>query len=551
MLKSLLIKNYALIEHLEMKPAGDLNIITGETGAGKSIMLGAVGLLLGNRADTKVMFNAKEKCIVEGEFDLSAYDLQRVFDQEELDYEAITLFRREISPGGKSRAFINDTPVTLDTLKGIGRYLIDVHSQHDTLLLGANAYQLQVVDGYARNKMESEVYHVKFTEWKARKSAFEALQEESDRANQESDYQAYLLDELVKADFKVGEQEEMEAQLQVLENAEEIKSKFHQAMAVLGQSEISALPLLGEGTQAMQSLGKYSDSYKELHQRLQSVVIEVKDILQEVERAEELVEFDPDRTEQLKNRLSLLYSLLQKHRGADLKELLEIQRGLSDKVGRVVQMEELLAKARKEMEQAEQEMLQKAQILSESRKSVAKSLVTELEALLKGLGIPNAGIEVRFDQVPPHARGTDEVSLLFSANKGVAPQELKQAASGGEFSRLMFAIKYILADKMALPTIIFDEIDTGVSGEIALKLGRMMQTMAKGHQVISISHLPQVAARGSKHYHVYKDHSSAFSVSKIRELSEQERVEEIARMIGGDRPSAVTFESARELLAES
>jgi DNA repair protein RecN (Recombination protein N) len=551
MLKSLLIKNYALIEHLEMHPSDGLNIITGETGAGKSIMLGAVGLLMGNRADTRVMLNADEKCVVEGEFDLTAYQLSDVFEEEDLDYEPVALFRREISPGGKSRAFINDTPVTLDTLRKIGAFLIDVHSQHDTLLLGGNSFQLKLVDGFAQIKGLLMEYDQSFKIWKKAKSAYESLKEESEKAGQEADYHAFLLEELDKAAFQQGEQEEMEAQLQVLENAEEIKLKFHHLVEALGRGEISALPLVAEGAQHLHSLARFSEAYKGLSERLQSVWIELKDIVQEAERAEEQLEFDPERTQQVKERLSTLYSLLQKHRVAHLSDLLQVQARLTEQVSKVLNMDAHLHAAKLALESAEQVLLLLGEKLRVSRKSAAEPLVTELEHILKSLGIPNASVELVFREVNPHARGIDDISILFSANKGIAPQELKHAASGGEFSRLMFAIKYVLADKMALPTIIFDEIDTGVSGEIALKLGRMMQKMASGHQVISISHLPQIAAKGARHYHVYKDHSTDVSVSKIRELKGDDRVEEIARMIGGERPSAVTYESARELLTES
>ncbi len=548
MLTHLVIKNYALIKTLEISPSSNLNMITGETGAGKSIMLGAVGLLLGNRADTKALLNENEKCVVEGHFDLGGYDLQAVFEHEDLDYEKLSIIRREISTSGKSRAFINDAPVTLDVLRKIGVRLMDIHSQHETLHLGKHTFQLEFIDAYAGTLSKVKAYQATYRDYREAQEKLGQLQKEKEELKKEADYENFLLEELANAKLVGDEQEELEGQVELMEHAEEIKTKLNAALEALSTSDFSSLHGLQEANGLLQQLGGFSKNYQELGERLNSAMIEVSDITRELEKAEESVEFDPQQTQLAQDRLSLLYHLQQKHNVQDIASLLTIQEELQKKADRSFHMEEELQEAQRQVDQFTLQVDQQAQALSEKRALCFQPLEKELTRLLQKVGIPEASLKIENTQEAPGPKGIDKINILFSANKGVPPQELSKVASGGEFSRLMFCVKYILADRVALPTIIFDEIDTGVSGEIALKLGDMMKSMAEKHQLITISHLPQVAAKGDLHYFVYKDSSDDRSISRIKELTDEERVEEIAKMIGGDRPSTIAFDNARELM---
>lgn len=551
MLKHLLIKNYALIQHLEITPSANLNIITGETGAGKSIMLGAVGLLLGNRADTKTLFDEESKCIIEGQFDIKNYNLRKVFDEEELDYAEVSIFRREISPTGKSRAFINDTPVTLDVLKRLGTRLMDVHSQHETLNLGKQNYQLAFVDAFAGTTPLRHAYKKDYDAYKKAQKHLEKLKAENAEISKEADYNAFLLNELVKAELKADEQAELEASLEVMEHAEEIKTKLNGSLDVLSNSEFSAIDSLQQAKVFLGQLSKYSKSYSSLFERLESSFIELQDIIRELEKEEEQVEFNPEQTQLMQERLSMIYQLQQKHHVGSIEELISIREDLTLKTDRFNSMDEEIQKAEADVAKLKDVAEKKALELSQKRSAVFTKLEKDLGELLAQVGIPDATVKITSTKSELTDKGIDLINILFSANKGIAPQELSKVASGGEFSRFMFCVKYILAQKISLPTIIFDEIDTGVSGEIALKLGSMMKRMAKNHQLITISHLPQVAAKGDKHYFVYKDSSSIKAESKIKALEEKERIEEIAKMIGGDKPSSTAFESAKELISSN
>lgn len=548
MLTHLQIKNYALIETLELRPDTELNIITGETGAGKSIMLGAIGLLLGNRADTKTLFNPEEKCVIEGEFNISGYAIKTIFDEEELDFEEVCIIRREISPQGKSRAFVNDTPVNLETLKRITSQLMDIHSQHDTLLLGANEYQLQIVDTYAQNNHLFESYKSEFLLFSKSQKIYTELLSEAKESKKEFDYNAFLLEELVKTKLKDGELELLEQELNILENAEEVKSKLQLSAEYLSNPEQSVISFLGNTLSNLNSISTYGTQFAALKERVNSCLIELKDIADEVAGEEEAVELDNEKIDSLQERISLIYNLLQKHQARNIRELLEIQADLQQKVSKVLNIDEAIEKARINTEKAEKAMLEQAEALSETRIAVLPSIENEVASLLHDLGMPNASLKLDSELVKPGLTGINNINFLFSANKGIKPQQLKNVASGGEFSRLMLAIKYILADKRALPTIVFDEIDTGVSGEVSIKVGNMMRDMARGHQIIAITHLHQIAAQGNAHYFVYKDNSSVKTVSKIRRLTNDERVMEIAKMIGGEKPSAAIIENAREIL---
>ena len=550
MLSHLLIKNYALIEQLELTPDAELNIVTGETGAGKSIMLGAIGLLLGNRADTKVLYDPSLKCVIEGTFDVSGYFIEQLFDDEELDYSNTCVVRREISPSGKSRAFVNDTPVNLESLRRVTSQLMDVHSQHDSVLLGSNEYQLQIVDVYAQNDALLRDYVIDYQKYKLKKTALDKLKAEASAMRKEFDYNNFLYRELIKTQLQAGEQEQLENELNVLENAEEIREKLQLAFDYLDNPEQSVVSLLKGAVSTLSAISKLSGQYAGLQQRAQSTLIELRDLADEISTEQDSVETDESRAEKVRERLNTLYQLFKKHALSSVADLLTLQGDLQQKVSKVENMDEELAAAEQATTEARARMMHSAELLSEARRLVLASIEGEIGALLHDLGMPNASLRIDSETGKPSATGIDTVTFMFSANKGIKPQQLKNVASGGEFSRLMLAIKYILASKRSLPTIIFDEIDTGVSGEIAIRMGNMMKDMAHNHQIIAITHLPQIAAQGTRHYFVFKDHSADRTVSRIRQLSFDERITEIAQMIGGKTPSANTIKNAREILKQ-
>jgi DNA repair protein RecN (Recombination protein N) len=548
MLQSLYIKNYALIQELTLNPTKGLNIITGETGAGKSIMLGAIGLLLGNRADSKVLFEQEEKCIIEGEFQIESYNLKSVFDNEELDYETLCTIRREISPQGKSRAFVNDTPVTLDVLKKLGEKLMDVHSQHETLLLGDSDFQTDILDIVSVAKNDLSNYAALFKSYKKLNKRIEDLDQQILNEKKELDYHSFLLKELQEAVLKSGEQESLEEELIVLENAEEIKSKLSIVSGSFENEDVSILSLTEIALKSLDQVSSFSANLSSLKERLESVLIELKDINNEAFAESDSVEVNNERTEELRERLSLIFNLLQKHNARKVDELLEIQQELEEKVQKAGNLDEELASIKIEIQKVEKQLLSSGKVLSEKRKSVVAELEKQLVLLLNDLGMPNAVFQIKIEPCEPTVSGLDRITFLFSANKGIPAQELKNAASGGEFSRLMLCFKYILASKTNLPVIVFDEIDTGISGEIAIKVGKMLKQMANGHQIISISHLPQIAALGDAHYFVYKKDLSDRSVSSIRKLDKTERLHHLAVMIGGANPSQTAVNSAKELM---
>ncbi|GAA5029297.1 DNA repair protein RecN [Marivirga lumbricoides] len=549
MLQKLLIKNYALIKELDITPSAGLNTITGETGAGKSIMLGAVGLLIGKRADTKVLYEEDKKCVVEGIFRIEDYSLKSFFESEELDYEAECVIRREISASGKSRAFVNDTPVTLDVLKNLGNYLMDIHSQHETLLLGDQDFQLQLIDAYGQTQSLLEEYQAIYSQYSTAKKELKKFTEASADLKQEKDYHQFLFEELEKAQLKPNEQEELEHSLEILENGEFIQQKLAEAYGALDQSEFAVNVIMHEAVEALKTLQNFSPAYKELYERLNSAFIEAQDIAKELEIENNQFEHDPAQLKYTQDRLSLIYQLQQKHKTDSITELLKIKDELEEKLLAAENADGDLESLQLKLKEVTRQLNDTASKLSKSRSKHFAQLEKELKELLSDLGMTDATINITNNKKEADKTGVDDIKILFSANKGISPQPLKNVASGGEFSRLMFALKYIMADKIALPTIIFDEIDTGISGEIAIKMVHMMQRMAASHQVITISHLPQIAAKGKHHYFVYKDNSADKSVSKVKLLSEEERSLEIAKMIGGDKPSESAIQSARELLS--
>ncbi len=548
MLKSLSISNYALIDQLLMQPSSGLSMITGETGAGKSIMLGAVGLLLGNRADTKVLLHEDKKCVVEGVFEIGDYQLEAFFEENELDFDQTCIIRREISPGGKSRSFVNDTPVLLDVLKLLGSRLMDVHSQHDTLLLGDGSYQLQLVDAFSQSQSEKNTYQSAYRNYKKSKKRLEELKQKASELQKEADFNQFLLDELSSLALVPGEQAELESTQEILENAEEIKLKINEMLALFQEEQYGVLNGLGQISHTFSALERLAHKFGGLRERFQSAFIELKDLAETLTDEESKVELDFGKLEGIRLRLSRIYQLQKKHGVSSVEELMAIEKDLADKVFQFQNLDESLAITEAEYKEAEKEMRTAGVLLSKKRKGCFDSFAEQLQNLLKDLGMENARVRIESREITPAGSGIDEVEVLFSANKGGQPQPLKKVASGGEFSRLLFAIKYLMADKMAMPTLIFDEIDTGISGEVALQMVRMMKDIANKHQVICITHLPQVAAKGERHFFVYKDNSSEKTISKIKLLAQDERVHELAKMIAGANPSAFALESAKELL---
>lgn len=548
MLSKLSIQNYALIKSLEIQPTKGLNIITGETGAGKSIMLGAVGLLLGNRADSSVIFDPQSKCIIEGTFHIEAYGLAPLFEAYDVDYEEESIVRREINGKGKSRAFVNDTPCTLDFLKKLGLKLMDVHSQHETLQLGAQQYQLELIDALAGNTSRLAKYQDAYNQMQHKLRIYQELIEESDQLRKEADYNQFLFDELEEANFYTGEQEQLEEEVSKLEHAEEIKTKLYNAVHISDQAEINLNGMLNELKQLIQSISGFGKTYESLLERIDSSQIELRDIIAEIETEEGQVEVDPERLLNVQDRLNLLYKLQQKHQVSNIDGLLTIHEELSDKVLKVNNLDEAIEAAKTDHRAAEESAVALANDLTKSRKVVFTGFEQEVIALVSELGMPNAQLSIKHETGALTLYGGDQLDILFSANKGIAPAPIKSTASGGEFSRLMFAVKFVLAGKTALPTMLFDEIDSGISGEVSIQMAKMMSKMSEKHQVITITHLPQIAAKGQNHYFVFKDDSADTSTSKIKLLSAEERLKELAQMIGGANFSATALDSARELM---
>ncbi len=548
MIKHLVIKNYALIESLEITPSSALNVITGETGAGKSIMLGALGLLLGKRADKKSLFNGKDKCIIEGIFDLNEFNLKSFFEENDLDYQQDCIVRREITPAGKSRAFINDTPTNLEVLKTLGSQLVDIHSQHDTLMLSEASFQLNIIDQFAENGKLLADYKIAYQDYTNKKDTLTTLKEAVGTIKKEYDYHHFLLNELNDSQLEKNELEQLESTLEILENSEEIKTKFNQVISIADESDYSVSSGMATILTELKTIKSFSSSYDHLFERFNSLQIELEDVINEVRNLESDIEVDPEELHQKRDRLDLIQRLLQKHTKKNVSELLDLQEELNIKVNQAENYEEEIQNAESALKNAEEILFKLARKLQAERKKIIGKFEKSLVNLLQKVGMPEASIKVSQNEVPPGKFGIDQINILFSANKGLPPQPLKNVASGGEFSRLMFCIKSLMADKSSMPTMVFDEIDTGVSGEIALRMIRLMKDMASRHQVISISHLPQFAAGADFHYYVYKDNASNRSVSKMKILADNERVEHIAKMIGGEKITDSALQNAKELL---
>ncbi|MGM9475482.1 DNA repair protein RecN [Pedobacter sp. GSP4] len=550
MLQKLSIRNYALIDSLDIEFDKGLNIITGETGAGKSIILGALSLILGQRAESKYFFNQDKKCVIEGSFALADENLRDLFEENDLDFANETILRREISIDGKSRSFINDTPVNLSILKQIGEKLIDIHSQHATQEINDTDFQLLIVDSLANHQALLFDYRSGFKKLKQDSNLLKKLVTEADEARNKQDYEQFLFNELEQAKLQEGEQQELEQELERLTHAETIKRALLTASGLINESEPSALQILKEASLQLQSIEKFDPAINTLYERLRSSIIEIKDITDEVSAIEENTLHSADRLEIVNQRLDLFYSLQQKHRVADNTELLALQKQLEENLNRLLSSDEHIEKLQKEIDQLKNELHKKADQLSANRKKAIKVVEDQTGITLKKVGMLNARLLLEQKVLTTLSKdGLDEINLLFTANAGQAPAPVNKVASGGELSRLMLAIKALLAKHTALPTIIFDEIDTGISGETAQKVGEVIAELGNNMQVISITHLPQIAAKGKSHYFVHKHETGGKTTTGIRKLKQEERIGAIAEMLSGKNPGASAIENAKELLA--
>ena len=549
MITSLSIENFALIEKLNIDFSKGFSIITGETGAGKSILLGALGLVLGKRADLSSLKNKEEKCIVEANFEIGAYNLQWFFDENDLDYEQETIIRREILPSGKSRAFVNDSPVNLQQLQDLSQFLIDVHSQHQTLELAEEDYQFKIIDAIAANQELIASYVARLKQYRTAKSDLESKQSALSTILKEKDYNEFLFNELHSANLKAGELEDLEKSYAALNNVELIKDNLSMLLALANDEQFGLLKNLKEFRVILQKNSGFSAEYQALSERAQSVAIEFDDIVAELSKESDSVFSDPEKLELINQKLQLIYTLQKKHQVLTVEELIDIQNELESKVVSVVNLEEEIIALQKTIEDIEVELDLISAKISASRREAIPGLTHQLVQILAQLGMPNVQFKIEISASDGYRNnGKDDLLFLFSANKGTDFGLLKKVASGGEMSRIMLAVKSVLAQYSKLPTIIFDEIDTGVSGEIANKMGEIMQQMSQTMQVFAITHLPQIAAKGISHYKVYKTVTGESTVSALKLLSAEERVYEIAEMLSGKDISDSALNHAKALL---
>ncbi|GGK45108.1 MULTISPECIES: DNA repair protein RecN [Flavobacteriaceae] len=549
MLINLSIKNYALIENLSVSFQDNLSIITGETGAGKSILLGALGLVLGKRADSSTLKDASKKCIIEARFSISDYKLNTFFEEKDLDFEEETIIRREILPSGKSRAFINDTPTTIQTLQLLSEKLIDVHSQHQTVQLSDVNFQFYIIDALSANTGKIESYKRGLVVFNKLTKELKKLKQEQEAAKEQYEYNLHLYTELEKANLKAEEQEALEQQLDKENNIEEIKLNLTEAQALALNEEIGIQALLVSFTANLNKIKSFASEYKELYDRVSSLKIEMDDVITEIENLNENVEFDPSELEKLNDRLQLIYNLQKKHTVNSITELLVIKENLSLKVDAVQNSSSAIKAKETEIKSVAEKIDKLAVSIFNERKKAIPVLIKKLELILSNLGMENTRFQFKINHTKNYlSNGKDELHLLISANKGVNFGELKKIASGGELSRIMLAVKAILSEYSKLPTIIFDEIDTGVSGDVSQKMADIMQQMSDNMQVITITHLPQIAAKGQHHYKVYKEDIDNNIITQLTRLNKKERIKEIAEMLSGKNISETAIEHAKQLL---
>ena len=549
MLKHIAISNYALIDSLSMSFDNGFSVITGETGAGKSILLGALGFVLGERSDSSIMLDETKKCSVEATFVVDNERFKSFFEENDLDFDEELILRRELTPTKKSRAFINDTPVTTQQLKELGNQLVDIHSQHDSLLLTNSDFQLKIVDDAANNNSLLIDYQKVYNSFVTLRNELKSLREMAQKNVAENDFLAFQLDELVKADLQEGEFEEVSQKLELLENAEEVKTLLAQSMSTLSESEFSILDQLNDLKSNVDRLRRYVPQAEQYLERIDSTKIELKDIAQDLDSLQDSTQFDSASLNEIQERFDLIQRLMMKHHVNDYAELLKIREDLQKKVGAFANIDEEIAKKEQELKKCEKELTKLADELSAKRKKVKVSFEKSVTEIIHQLKMPHGAFVIEIsERIEFSNTGRDRVRFLFSANKGIAPDDMSRVASGGELSRLMLAIKAVAAENAYIPTLIFDEIDTGVSGEVASKLGDIMQKMGEKLQILSITHLPQIASKAKNHFFVYKDESAQKTRSCIKQLSHDERVTEIAKMLSNDKITPEAIRAAEVII---
>lgn len=553
MLKHLTISNYALIDSLSISFDNGFSVITGETGAGKSILLGALGFVLGDRTDSSIMLDETKKCLVEATFIVDNERFKSFFEENDLDFDEELILRRELSPTKKSRAFINDTPVTAQQLKELGSQLVDIHSQHDSLLLTNADFQLEIIDNAADNNALLVEYQAVYHKFVALRNELKSLRDMAQKNVAENDFLAFQLDELVKADLQEGEYEEVSQKLELLENAEEVKTLLAQSLSSLSESEYSILNQLNNLKSSVDRIRRYVPQAEQYLERIDSTKIELKDIAQDLDSLQDSTQFDASSLNEIQERFDLIQRLMMKHHVSDYAELLKIREDLQQKVGAFANIDEQIAKKEREVKSCEKELTKLAGELSAKRKKVKVPFEKAVTEIIRQLKMPHGVFEIEISEFSERLEfletGKDRVRFLFSANKGIAPDDMSRVASGGELSRLMLAIKAVAAESSYIPTLIFDEIDTGVSGEVASKLGDIMQKMGENLQIISITHLPQIASKAKNHFFVYKDEDAQKTRSCIRQLSHDERVTEIAKMLSNDKITPEAIKAAEVILS--
>ena len=549
MLTSLHIKNYALIDELNVQFNNGLIIITGETGAGKSILLGGLSLVLGKRADLSQVKNTDEKCIIEAIFDIANYDLKALFKSLDLDYDVQTIIRREILPSGKSRAFINDSPVNLESLVALSNYLIDIHSQHQTQQLTHDDYQFQVIDALAENKLNLEEFSKRLTLYKSLQKSLEELKTSKTELIKEYDYNLFLSKELNEINLETINLEDLESQYEELNNVEVIGEKLSSTKAILNADDLGTIDQLNTAQQELSKISDFGKAYEALRERIVSVGIELDDILIELDNLEENLSSDPQELDRISSKIQIINNLFQKHAVSGIDDLLEIKNQLQSKIDNTESLDDTIAHREKEINKLEGDLNQRALKIHKNRKAVIPVFVSKLETILTDLGMPNAKFNIELNHIDHFvANGKDNLQFLFMANKGSSFNELKKSASGGELSRIMLAIKSILAEYIQLPSIMFDEIDTGVSGEISNKMGAIMKSMSNRMQVFTITHLPQIAAKGDSHFKVFKTDIEDVTHTQLKKLDEEDRIVEIAQMLGGLNITESAMAHAKQLL---
>ena len=551
MLQSIHIQNYALIESLDINFHPGFSVITGETGAGKSIILGAIGLLVGQRADIKAIKTGANKCIVEARFHIASYELESFFEEHDLEYEeGECILRRELYASGKSRAFINDTPASLAQMKELGEKLIDVHSQHQNLLLNHEDFQLSVLDILAHDEKELQVYKETYSAFKKVSKELSDIQQQAEKNRQDEDYIRFQVEQLEEANLQAGEQETLEQEAETLTHAEEIQSSLYKVDQLMASDEMTLLSVTKDCMQTLQGISRVYAPAQEWIERLNSCYIELKDLAHEIANASEEVEFNPTRLDYVNERLNLIYTLQQKHRVSTVEELIDIAEDYRSKLDAITSYDDRIEELKKQKETIYNKVLEQASVLTTRRLGAAKEIEKQMQAYLVPLGMPNVRFAVELEtKKEPDIKGMDSVNFLFSANKNGMLQQVASIASGGEIARVMLSLKAMIAGAVKLPTIIFDEIDTGVSGSIAEKMALIMQEMGQAdRQVISITHLPQIAAKGANHYKVYKEDTETGTNSHIRQLNQEERIHEIANMLSGATLTEAALNNAKALL---